>query len=413
MKKLTNICLILVLLISFFIVPDSARAETLGDLERKLQKAIDEMKENENKENLTKEQIERAKASVASIRGQIEQIHTDTINLNNDIAKLNEEIEQLNDDIEVKNQELKDIINFVQVSNGESAYLEYMFGAKDFTDFIYRMAISEQLTKYNESLIDQYNEMIAKNEQNKKDIKKKQEDLAKKKTSLIQKQADLQKEISKLGTQLSEISDIKVSIEDDIKSQRDAIQFYKNIGCKSDEDIQTCGRDTLPPETQLWRPVVSGVVSSNYGNRCYNLNGSYVCDFHTGIDMAQSGSNVAVYSSGNGIVADTVRWSCGGNIVFINHMVNGTAYTTVYMHLRRILVSKGDIVTKDTQIGVMGGNPYTETWDSCSTGQHTHFMIAYGSYTGWTGVVNRLINPRSLVNFPAEDRWFSNRITRY
>ena len=55
--------------------------------------------------------------------------------------------------------------------------------------------------------------------------------------------------------------------------------------------------------------------------------------------------------------------------------INGVNYTSVYMHLRKLYVSKGDVVSKDTQIGLMGGNPSTEYWDSCSTGQHLHLTF--------------------------------------
>ena len=49
--------------------------------------------------------------------------------------------------------------------DGESAYLEYTFGARDFTDFIYRTAVAEQLTKYNETLIDEFNKSIEESKQ--------------------------------------------------------------------------------------------------------------------------------------------------------------------------------------------------------------------------------------------------------
>lgn len=42
----------------------------------------------------------------------------------------------------------------MQISEGDNVYLEYIFEATSFTDFIYRSAIVEQLTKYNDELID-------------------------------------------------------------------------------------------------------------------------------------------------------------------------------------------------------------------------------------------------------------------
>ena len=400
MKKIFHILLILVLIIPGLFVPSyDVNAETLGDLKAELNKKKAEMEANKQEQQLTEEQIAQTKQGIEQARLDIEQAEAD-------IIKLSEEIVKLEEDIKDKEQEIKDIMNLFQITNGESAYLDYAFGAKDFTDFIYRMAISEQLADYNDDLIDKFNKMIEENNQKKIELNEKKE-------ALKVKQAELEKKYAELGVKRNELLDISVSIEDEIKSQEEVIKLYEDLGCKDNEDVLSCGRSTLPPDTKFWRPVISGRISSDYGNRCYWLNGSWTCDFHTGIDMTQSGSAVPVYAAARGVVAATVRWSCGGNIIFINHNIGGAYYTTVYMHLRRILVSPGDVVTKDTQIAVMGGNPSLETWDSCSTGQHTHFMISNGMYKSWSSVIAGLINPRTMVNFPPEDGYFYDRISRY
>ena len=112
---------------------------------------------------------------------------------------MNEEIEQLNIDIANKNEEIKKIMNFVQTSNGESAYLEYAFGAQNFTDFIYRVAVSEQLANHNSKLIKMYNEMIQQ------DIEKK-EDLRNKAVELNKKQEELGQMLKSLGKKSQELA---------------------------------------------------------------------------------------------------------------------------------------------------------------------------------------------------------------
>ena len=44
-------------------------------------------------------------------------------------------------------------------------YVHRTFNGQDFTDFIYRMAVSEQLTKHNESLIDKYQLILEQQDQ--------------------------------------------------------------------------------------------------------------------------------------------------------------------------------------------------------------------------------------------------------
>ena len=133
--------------------------------------------------------------------------------------------------------------------------------------------------------------------------------------------------------------------------------------------------------------------------------------------MSQKGT-VPVYASAPGMVIGiTRRSSCGGNMVFVIHTINGQKYTTLYAHLRSMNVSVGQVVTASTQIGIMGGNPQTEWWDKCSTGNHVHFTVATGHYLkdyySWNTFMNHTINPRTVTNVPARGVEFTNRTTRY
>ena len=110
------------------------------------------------------------------------------------------------------------------------------------------------------------------------------------------------------------------------------------------------------------------------------------------------------------------RGSCGGNQVYINHIINGQRYTTLYAHLASYTVSIGQTVTKDTIIGYVGGNPGIEWWDGCSTGTHVHLQISSGWYPSlmsWSGFSNNSFDPRRVINIPAKGTWFSNRYAQY
>ena len=136
-----------------------------------------------------------------------------------------------------------------------------------------------------------------------------------------------------------------------------------------------------------------------------------------GMDLSQSGSAVPVYSAGSGRVVGLVKspnhWSCGGQVVFISHNIKGKYYTTIYMHLRKILVQNGQIVDKNTVIGYMGGNPSIETYDRCTNGQHLHFGISEGMFTTWAKAKASQFNPATMVNFPKVGTRFKDRITQY
>lgn len=405
MKKLFGIICIMVILLPYFFVPDiKVSGKTLGDLKAELEQKEEELANNKNEKNLTEQQIANIKNNIESINNTIESINQQIIDLTNEINELNTQISE-------KDAEIKKIVNFLQIANGESAYLEYTFGAKDFTDFIYRAAVSEQLASYNDKLIDEYNSLIKSKEES-------QEKLNTEKINLTNKQKELGIEIEKLGNKITELESDAISIEDAIQTQKDMIEMYEQIGCEDNENIDECGRDSLPPDTAFWRPLNYGWISSNYGYRTYWINGGWTSDFHSGVDMGVEGGT-PIYATANGTVA-AITWhsNCGGNYVYIHHYINKRYYTSLYMHMRDIYVNVGDTVTKNTVIGTVGGNPYVEYWDRCSTGSHLHFSLFNGLvgkdyYTWGSEYYSNRFDPRYAVNFPPLDSGFYDRTTRY
>lgn len=382
-----------------------AKAQTLRQLKNELAENERELEENKQQQAQTQSQI-------SSSKKRIEQISQEKIQIEKDVADLTDEIEQLNKDIVSMNVEIKDLMSYYQLSNtGESAALEYVFDASTFTDFIYRMAITEQLGEHNSDLIKQYNQTISENEDKKVELANKTEELN-------DKEKELEEQVKQNQATLTKTLEGAVSIEDEIKNQKKLIDIYENTyKCKLDELLDDCLAGKLPPDTAFYRSVVSGRVSSNYGKRTYKLNGKWTSDFHYGVDMSAT-HGAKVYSSANGVVAAVFKkQSCGGNMVYINHLVNGKKYTTGYYHLADIKVKVGQTVSSTTVIGHVGGSPKYETWDHCSTGSHNHFTISTGNwgttYKSYSGFISKQINPRKVVNFPALGKSFTSRDRKY
>ncbi len=400
MKIYKKIAIFVLLL--FVLVPN-VNAKTLRDLKNELAAIKEKKSQNDSKKNLTKNEINSVNSNIEGIRNKITESE-------NTIKKLTEDINELNENISKKELEIKEIIHFLQVSNGENAYLEYIFGSKDITDFIYRSAVSGQLVNYNDKLIDEYNDTIKKNQ-------KKQEDLKVEMVNLGEKQKNLEAELSKLGDTLKDLNSISVDIDAEIAAQEKVVNYYeKTLQCKLDENINSCGK--VPYSGKFIRPIQSGRITSNFGSRCYwnGTQGRTVCSYHYGIDIA--GGDTQVYAAAPGTVANILwKQSCGGNMLFVNHNVGGNYYTTGYYHLKSINVKVGDYVDQNTVIAITGGDSSTWGYDRCSTGRHLHFAVATGlymkDYLSWSTYQSRNINPITVVNFPGSGVWFSNRVTRY
>ncbi len=115
------------------------------------------------------------------------------------------------------------------------------------------------------------------------------------------------------------------------------------------------------------------VVTSPFGERIDPISNKLTV--HKGIDIVNAPQ--IIYAAGDGIVAATRTDVLGqdttkgyGNVVFINHQINGMIYETVYAHLApgSIKVKPGDAVIKGATIAHMGTTGY-------STGVHLHFEV--------------------------------------
>ncbi|MFV0249430.1 MAG: murein hydrolase activator EnvC family protein [Bacilli bacterium] len=400
MKKFANVLLLIVFLFPY-LTPIQVKGKTLQDLKDELEQQQIELNENQIQKELTEQQIININSKIKNVEAQINQTYSDIETLNNEIVTLNNQIEQ-------KNKEIKELLRYMQVSSGQSAYLEYIFGATSFTDFIYRVAVSEQLSEYNNKLIDEFNKMIEANETKQKEIENKRVELG-------AQQVELATQKSQLGTDLESLTSTSIDIEDEIEYQKEIIQLYVDKGCSDNENIATCGRKTLPAGTAFFRPLQSGYITSEWGYRNFAGN-----SWHEGIDQGSKSTADPIYAVASGMVATIfVRNSCGGNMVVVHHNVNGKNYTSVYAHLKTITVTSGQTVNKNTQIGTMGGGSDTQSYDKCTYGQHLHLTIATGlygiDYSRWSDM-NYIysINPRSVINYPSGtyNPW-DDRLTAY
>ena len=374
---------VFLLILCFFSKVD---AKTIKDLRDELSALEQKQKENNNKKQLTENEIGKVNKRIGDITSEITKSEEN-------IQELTAEIQELEEKRTGKENQIKDIISFIQITDSENAYMEYIFGAQDIESLILRSAVSEQLINYNDKLIDDYNATIV-------ECNEKKTQLADAIEKLNKEQKNLERELVTLGDQLNSVMDVGVGIDKEIETQRKVIDFYANtMQCDEDQDINTCGK--IPYAGRMIRPINSGYITSYFGYRVDPISGR-ANSFHSGTDMT---GDTAVYAVAPGRVAG-IYWktSCGGNMLFINHNVNGVTYTSGYYHLYQVYVGVGDYVDQNTQVGVMGGTSWLTPWDGCSTGRHLHLSIAHGlffqDYSSYSTFTSKLINPPSVINFP-------------
>ena len=107
-----------------------------------------------------------------------------------------------------------------------------------------------------------------------------------------------------------------------------------------------------------WAAGVQHRITHGYGTNLHtgtNTTGSANDHHALDFDLAE---NEAVYPIADGTVifagAATVGWKSYGKIVFIEHLVDGVKYHSLYAHLNQIWVGEGPI-TRSTALGGAGG----------------------------------------------------------
>lgn len=112
----------------------------------------------------------------------------------------------------------------------------------------------------------------------------------------------------------------------------------------------------------IGKPAKKYYISSSFGIRKDPFKKTWAR--HNGLDMA-GWWKTPIYAPANGIVVKAGRNGAYGNFIEIDH---GNGFKTRYGHLSRIKVKKGEYVTLEQEIGLMGST-------GRSTSPHLHYEI--------------------------------------
>jgi murein DD-endopeptidase MepM/ murein hydrolase activator NlpD len=110
-------------------------------------------------------------------------------------------------------------------------------------------------------------------------------------------------------------------------------------------------------------PIEGGWISSNFGYRKDPF--THKTQYHDGIDISAN-RGTPVYAAADGVIRNCYYNGGGyGRMITIDH---GFGFTTVYAHLNKYVVKKGQQVKRGQKIGEVGST-------GRSTGPHLHYEV--------------------------------------
>ncbi len=374
-RIIAAICAVLVAIAFMISVVGPALAVTQQQLEDAKDKTDEAEKDLEDSEK----RKDNALAEYTSIDSQINDTELE-------ITTLETQIEQTKSDITLKEAELAqaevDYASYeelfldrarVMYESSEIKYLEILFSATDFSDFLTKLDMISQIVQYDRSILTKLEETREKIETAKEDLE-----------NILARQEENMKTLEDKKLSLDVILEEKRLLLEEAEKD---VETYKAIFEAAEAAEQKLIEENKKAISYEGNPIdynggpfawpVPGVtrITSKYGNRIHPV--YKTPKFHSGIDIG-AGYGLNIVAAADGVVTLATTNGGYGQCIIINH---GSGITTLYGHCSTLLVSSGDQVTKGQVIAKVGST-------GVSTGPHLHFEVRInGSTTDPMGYV--------------------------
>ncbi|WP_413380830.1 murein hydrolase activator EnvC family protein [Alkalihalobacillus sp. 1P02AB] len=397
--NLNSLKLILLIIVLVMI---SANAVYADDVQR-VSEIKEKQQKNQEEMDVAGEELKQIREEIKEIDQDIELMDRETTELNqnirdknSEIEKLNNEIDSLNDEIEVleervveREELLKRRARVLYQTEGSNNFLAVILGSESFSDFISRVQVVTKIAEQDRKLVELYTNDVDALTINKRQVEFK-------KTTNENMVYELTEMKKNLELQRLEKEDLLLTVEEkeknliskleDLDQQKILLQDEEIKAIQAEyRSVQSTSApvselQTIVDSTEFMRPT-TGRLTSGYGPR----SGSY----HYGVDIGKNGrtGDVPIQAANEGEVTLAQYSTSYGNYVILTHQVDGRQIQTLYAHMDRLDVSKGDYVSKGQQIGLMGNT-------GRSFGAHLHYEVHLG---GWNNAKSNSVDPQKFI----------------
>jgi len=272
-----------------------------------------------------------------------------------DLSALETRLEELEQDIARRKELVKQRVVTIYMQ-GKLTYLDLLFSAHDFRDFVNRGFYLNLIFQKDQEL---YEELRQKKEEklvHKARVEAKIAEIARDQRKLQEDRMRIQRLRADKAALLRAIGRDQALAERKMKElEEESRRIQEEIRRKQGAYTGT------PWHGRFIRPA-PGRISSPYGWRIHPI--THRRQFHTGVDIAAP-YGTPVKAGGDGRVIYTGLRGGYGKTVIIDH---GDRVSTLYAHLSSISVSDGTPVKAGQVIGRVGSTGF-------STGPHLHFEV--------------------------------------
>ena len=345
---------------SFALADDAETQELesqLEDLQRQAEKQQEETDRLDARIGTISEQLRELSENVKEAEAEYNQIAGELAATEKRIEENAELLEATEKELSEKTAQLRGRIRNVYM-HGQVSYIDVLFGAKDFSDFLTRMDLFKRVINSDYALVKRVHEA-------KRIVEATRAELEKQRAY----EARLVKEAEEKHLELLEKRQDKNALLEKVETDREVSQqAYEELIAASAEVerlIQASRYRYQYPSaggsgSMIW--PLYGEITSEYGWRTHPIYGD--SRYHSGVDIGGDyGLPIVAAASGTVIYSG---WISGyGYAVIIDH---GGGLSTLYGHNESLAVGEGQAVSQGQVIAYCGstGN---------STGPHCHFEV--------------------------------------
>lgn len=349
---------------------------TIGEIDAKISALEDELKKAsearqsaEKAYQSVKDQYDNIKERKTAIDSEIDAIYNESEILRVLIAGYSDQKAALDEKINKTQQKLDERLDIlrerlrVSYEDGNSNYFVILFNSEGLYDFL---TSADRLSV----LIEHDNELIKECESICQELQTQKNALSDITLSAENKSAELKSSLLLLQEKQNEVLEMMQTLEADTEAAKNALLEAEKEEDAFQEELQ----ERLEERSELnngsytggdfvWPlPAKYKKISSKFGNRIHPVLGTP--QFHRGIDIPAP-NKTEIYCVSKGTVIETGNDYGNGKYVIVDH---GGGISTMYAHLSRIDVKKGDILDQGEVLGLVGMTGY-------ATGYHLHLSV--------------------------------------
>lgn len=370
-KKIISILLILILLQMTCVSVFATTQSDLNNAKNNLSTATKNKKAVTAEKETILNEIDDLEDEIASYQAEITELNSKITKMEKNIKEKNKEIDALQKEYDAKKKLLEDRLVAIY-EQGRITFLDVMLASDNIWDYISMSSKVQQLTDADNEQMDKVEAQKDEVEKAKNALEKEKKELAESKKSVQDKQAKVKVAKDKKEAKVANLTAEQKKLQTQINNYNKEIQKLEEELAKSANDYNNSYTGKFVG-TLRWPLSKSSPgyknITSYYGNRQVPIAGA--TSDHRAIDIGVP-TGTPVLSAGNGIVISTGYNSARGYFVIIKHADN---LYTLYQHLSRILVSRGQTVSSGKTIAKSGSS-------GIGTGPHLHFEVRKSQYYG-------------------------------